>query len=155
KVEAGQAENALAQRARATIQCRMLPGDTQDQVKSQLEQAFADTALNVTVARAATSSPESPPSAAIMAVYERVVHSMWPGLTVMPSMDAGASDSKFTRSAGIPSYGAISNFFDLEDLRAHGQDERIKADRFAEGGEFAYRLMKAFSAAPQVAQASP
>ena len=82
-----------------------------------------------------------------MAIYQRVVHSMWPGLTVMPSMDASASDSKFTRSAGIPSYGATSNFFDLEDMRAHGQDERIKADRFAEGSEFAYRLMKAFSAA--------
>ena len=82
-----------------------------------------------------------------MAIYTRVVHSMWPGLIVMPSMDAGASDSKFSRSAGIPSYGAASNFFDLEDMRAHGRDERIKADRFGEGSEFTYRLMKAFSAA--------
>jgi len=64
---------------------------------------------------------------------------------VMPSMDAGASDSKYTRAAGMPSYGATVDFFDLEDMRAHGQDERIKADRFAEGTEFAYRLMKAFS----------
>ena len=81
-----------------------------------------------------------------MAVYTRVVHSMWPGLPITPSMDAGASDSKYTRVAGMPSYGATSNFFDLEDMRAHGQDERIKADRFAEGSEFAYQLMKAFSA---------
>ena len=81
-----------------------------------------------------------------MATFTKVVQSMWPGLPVMPSMDAGASDSKYTRSAGIASYGAPSNFFDLEDMRAHGQDERIKADRFNEGSEFAYRLMKAFSA---------
>jgi acetylornithine deacetylase/succinyl-diaminopimelate desuccinylase-like protein len=81
-----------------------------------------------------------------MAIYKRVVNSMPPGLTVMPSMDAGASDSKYTRAAGIPSYGAISNFYDLEDMRAHGQDERIKADRFVGGTEFAYRLMKTFSA---------
>jgi acetylornithine deacetylase/succinyl-diaminopimelate desuccinylase-like protein len=82
-----------------------------------------------------------------MAIYERVVHSMWPGLTVMPSMDAGASDSKYTRAAGIPSYGAASIFIDLEDMRAHGQDERVRSNLFAEGGEFAYRLMKAFSGA--------
>ena len=82
-----------------------------------------------------------------MAIYKRVVQSMWPGLTVMPSMDAGASDSKYTRNAGIPSYGATSIFFDLEDNRAHGQDERVRADLFAEAGEFAYRLMKAFAAA--------
>jgi acetylornithine deacetylase/succinyl-diaminopimelate desuccinylase-like protein len=146
-LEAGHAENALPQRARATIQCRMLPGDTQEQTKAALERVLADPALKVTITRAASPSPESPPSAAIMAIYERVVHSMWPGLTVMPSMDAGASDSKYTRAAGMPSYGAASNFFDLEDMRAHGQDERIKAALFAEGGEFTYRLMKAFSAA--------
>ena len=58
-----------------------------------------------------------------MAIYDRVVHSMWPGLTVMPSMDAGASDSKYTRAAGLPSYGAASNFFDREDMRAHGRDD--------------------------------
>jgi acetylornithine deacetylase/succinyl-diaminopimelate desuccinylase-like protein len=144
-LEAGHAENALPQRARATIQCRMLPGDTQEQTKAELEQAVADPGVKITVKRAATPSPESPPAKAVMALYTRVVHSMWPGLPVMPSMDAGASDSKYTRSAGIPSYGAISNFYDLEDMRAHGQDERIEADRFAEGGEFAYRLMKAFS----------
>ena len=146
-LEAGHAENALPQRARATIQCRVLPGDTQDQTQATLTRVFADPGVHVSVVQPATPSPESPPTANIMAVYEQVVHSMWPGLTIMPSMDAGASDSKFTRTAGMPSYGAVSNFFDLEDMRAHGQDERIKADRFAEGGEFAYRLMKAFSGA--------
>lgn len=146
-LEAGHAENALPQRARATIQCRMLPGDTQEQTKATLKNVLADPALELTVTRPATPSPESPPGEAVMAIYTRVVHSMWPGLTVMPSMDAGASDSKYTRVAGMPSYGAASNFFDLEDMRAHGQDERIRADRFAEGAEFAYRLMKAFSAA--------
>ncbi len=144
-LEAGHAENALPQRARATIQCRMLPGDTQEQIKAILEHTLADPALKVTITRPANAGPESPPSAAIMSTYTRVVHSMWPGLTVMPSMDAGASDSKFTRAAGIPSYGATSDFYDLEDMRAHGQDERIRADRFAAGSEFAYRLMKAFS----------
>jgi acetylornithine deacetylase/succinyl-diaminopimelate desuccinylase-like protein len=144
-LDGGHAENALPQRAGATIQCRMIPGDTQEQVQATLERVFADPAVHVTVTRPATPSPESPPSEAVMNVFRRVVQSMWPGLLVMPSMDAGASDSKYTRAAGIPSYGAISNFFDLEDMRAHGQDERIKADRFAEGSEFAYRLMKAFS----------
>jgi acetylornithine deacetylase/succinyl-diaminopimelate desuccinylase-like protein len=125
----------------------MLPGDTQEQIKAELERVLAAPTLQLTITRPATPSPESPPTPALMAIYTRVVHSMWPGLIVMPSMDAGASDSKFTRSAGMPSYGAASNFFDLEDMRAHGRDERIKADRFGEGSEFAYRLMKAFSTA--------
>jgi acetylornithine deacetylase/succinyl-diaminopimelate desuccinylase-like protein len=125
----------------------MLPGDTEEQAKATIEQALADAAVTVTITRAAIPSPESPPTPAVMAIYNRVVHSLWSGLTVMPSMDAGASDSKFTRSAGVPTYGATSIFIDLEDMRAHGRDERVKADRFAQGSEFAYRLMVAFSAA--------
>ena len=144
-LEAGDAENALPQRARATIQCRLLPVDTPENVQAQLERVFADPAVKLTVTVPAGPSPESPPTDAVMAIYTRVVHSMWPGLAVMPSMDAGASDSIYTRAAGMPSYGAISLFFDIEDYRAHGRDERIKVDRFVEGGEFAYRLMKAFS----------
>jgi len=145
-LEAGHAENALPQRARATIQCRMLPGDTQDETKATLERVLVNPALLVTVTSAAKRSPESPPTDAIMAVYKQVVNSLWPDLPVTPCMDAGASDSVYTRAAGIPSYGAASIFFDLEDMRAHGRDERIKSDRFVEGSEFAYRLMKAFSA---------
>jgi acetylornithine deacetylase/succinyl-diaminopimelate desuccinylase-like protein len=144
-LEAGHAENALAQAARATIQCRLIPGETEENIRSKLEQALADPGLKLTVTRHAGPNPESPPTEAVMSVYKRVLHSMWPDLIVMPSMDAGGSDSRLTRAAGIPSYGAISNFFDLEDYRAHGRDERIKADRFAEGAELTYRLMKAFS----------
>jgi acetylornithine deacetylase/succinyl-diaminopimelate desuccinylase-like protein len=145
QLSAGHAENALPQRARATIQCRMLPGDTQDQIQGQLAQVFNDPGVKISVITPAKPSPESPPTPAVTATFEKVVHSMWPGLTVMPSMDAGASDSVYTRPAGLPSYGASATFFDLEDMRAHGRDERIKADRFAEGTELAYRLMKAFS----------
>jgi acetylornithine deacetylase/succinyl-diaminopimelate desuccinylase-like protein len=146
-LQAGHAENALPQRAHATIQCRMLPGDTQEEVQATLERVFADPTIKVTATQPARSGPESPPTKAVMAIYRKVVQSMWPGLLVMPSMDAGASDSSYTRAAGMVSYGAASNFFDLEDMRAHGQDERIRDERFVEGGEFAYRLMKAFSAA--------
>jgi acetylornithine deacetylase/succinyl-diaminopimelate desuccinylase-like protein len=146
-LQAGHDEYALPQRARATIQCRMLPGDTQEQTKSALERVIADPAISLTVTHAATPSPESPPTEAVMAIYKRVVQSMWPGLPVMPNMDAGSSDSIYTRAAGIPSYGAASIFIDMDDLRAHGRDERIKADRFVEGTEFTYQLMKAFTAA--------
>jgi acetylornithine deacetylase/succinyl-diaminopimelate desuccinylase-like protein len=123
----------------------VLPGDTQEQTQATLEKVFADPNVHVTVIKAASPSPESAPTAAVMGIFKKVVQSMWPGLPIIPNMDAGASDSKYTRSVGIPSYGAPTNFFDLEDMRAHGRDERIKADRFAEGNELAYRLMKAFS----------
>jgi acetylornithine deacetylase/succinyl-diaminopimelate desuccinylase-like protein len=74
------------------------------------------------------------------------VGSMWPGVPVVPDMDAGASDSKFTRAAGIPTFGITGIFTDIDDNRAHGKDERIAVSGFYEDVEFTYRLMKAFSA---------
>jgi len=71
---------------------------------------------------------------------------MWPGVPVVPDMDAGASDSKFTRAAGIPTFGITGIFTDIDNNRAHGKDERIAVSGFYEDVEFTYRLMKAFSA---------
>jgi acetylornithine deacetylase/succinyl-diaminopimelate desuccinylase-like protein len=146
ELSGGHAENALPQRARATIQCRLIPSDTRENVRAELETALGDPGVKLSVAWPGVSGPDSPPTPAVMETYRKVIHSLWPDLTVMPSMDGGTSDSVYTRAGGIPSYGAATVFFDVEDNRAHGRDERIKADRFAEGTEFAYRLMKAFSA---------
>jgi len=82
-----------------------------------------------------------------MSLYKKVVHSLWPGLIVMPNMDAGASDSKFTRVAGMPSYGVGGGWFDITDVRAHGRDERDEIGNFYQTVEFTYRLMKELSQA--------
>jgi acetylornithine deacetylase/succinyl-diaminopimelate desuccinylase-like protein len=76
-----------------------------------------------------------------------VVGSMWPDVPVVPDMDAGASDSIYTRAAGIPSFGITGLFTDIDDNRAHGRDERIPIDGFYQDVEFTYRMLKGFSAA--------
>jgi acetylornithine deacetylase/succinyl-diaminopimelate desuccinylase-like protein len=143
----GQAENALPQRAHAIIQCRMLPDDTQASVQMALEKTLADPDIKVIVITPADPGPESVPTPAIMRRVGAVVDSMWPNVPVIPDMDAGASDSKFTRGAGIPTFGITGLFTDVDDNRAHGRDERIPIDGFYEDVEFTYRLMKSFSAA--------
>jgi acetylornithine deacetylase/succinyl-diaminopimelate desuccinylase-like protein len=60
-------------------------------------------------------------------------------------MSAGASDGKFTRTAGIPTFGIACMFFELGDNRAHGKDERIGAQDFYDGVNFTYKLMRALS----------
>jgi len=77
-----------------------------------------------------------------MAAITEVVHSMWPGVPVLPEMAAGASDSIFTRAAGIPSYGVGGGWNDLNDIRMHGRDERKEIGDFYSTVEFTYRLMK-------------
>lgn len=147
-LNAGSAENALPQRANATIQCRLIPGESLETVQASLSAALAEPGIKLSVLTADPAGPESVLSRQTVERIEGVVHSLWPRLPVVPVMDAGASDSLFTRSRGTPTFGVPSIFVDLGDMRAHGRDERITSKRFIEGGELAYRLMKEFASVP-------
>jgi acetylornithine deacetylase/succinyl-diaminopimelate desuccinylase-like protein len=146
-ITGGHAENALPQRAKATIQCRMLPDDRQESVQALLTKTLADPAIKVSVITPALPGPESVADTKLLGKLQSVVTSMWPTVPVVPDMDSGASDSKFTRAAGIPSFGITGMFIDMDDVRAHGRDERILIDNFYQDVEFTYRLMKSLSSA--------
>jgi acetylornithine deacetylase/succinyl-diaminopimelate desuccinylase-like protein len=142
-IDGGHAENALPQRVRATLQCRLIPGESQESAAAAIRAAIADPKIEIRVKTAAVASPESKPSPDIFNIVESVVHAMWPGVVVLPDMSPGASDSVYTRGAGMPSYGIDAMFDDLDDARAHGKDERIGVAVFGEDIEFTYRIMRA------------
>jgi len=145
-LRAGVQENALPSRALATVQCRIMPDETVEGVKAELAKVVGNPAIKIAVPDMVVSAPESPPTPKLLGSVEKVVHSMWPGVPVIPAMAAGASDSIFTRNAGIPSYGVSGAWADVSDVRAHGRDERRKEDAFYEAVEFTYRLMKELGA---------
>ncbi|MBV8741738.1 MAG: M20/M25/M40 family metallo-hydrolase, partial [Sinobacteraceae bacterium] len=144
-ISGGHAENALPQRARATIQCRMMPGDTAENVQATLTHVLDDPKITLTPDAPPVLSPESPPTREIMAKAGKVVHSMWPGVPIIPSMASGFSDGRQTRTAGIPTYDLSGIWSELDDNRAHGRDERIGVRQFDESIEYTYRLMKSFA----------
>ncbi len=146
-LNAGVQENALPARAVATVQCRIMPDETVEGTKATLERVVGDPGIKVAVLGLVMSSPESPPAPKLFAKAEGVIHSMWPGVPVIPVMAAGASDSIFPRNAGIPSYGISGGWIDIHDVRAHGRDERMEEHAFYESVEFTYRLMKELSKA--------
>ena len=143
RLEAGHADNALPQRARAVVNCRLLPGDKPEMVEAELGRVagprVAVAARNpVTVSEA--SDPESPP----MKTIQRVSETMWPGIPVVPVMSTGATDGLQLRNAGIPVYGVSGLFVEHGEIRIHGRDERLAVRSFYAGAEFLYRLVKAF-----------
>lgn len=148
EISGGHAENALPQRAKATIQCRVIPGETQAQIEATLRRVLKDDSVQISVMTAAKPTPESPPSPAIFKAVEQVTKSMWPEVIILPNMSAGASDSVFTRNAGLVTYGVDAMFDDLDDSRAHGRDERISVKGYNEELEFIYRLMKSIAKLP-------
>ena len=141
----GHATNALPQTARATVNCRILPGEPVDEVHKTLERVVADDQIAVTRIGAAVLSPPSPLNPLIMRSAERLTAEFWPGIPVVPTMSAGATDGSFLRNAGIPTYGHSGLAGDINDNRAHGKDERVLVKSYFDGLEYLYRLVKALS----------
>ena len=146
-LSAGSVENALPQRAEATIQCRLLPGEDPEAVRRTLVRVLADTRITVTTANEPRPSQASPVRPELMATIERITSGMWPGTLTLPVMDPWSSDGVYFRRAGIAVYGLSAVFADVDDIRSHGRDERVGVNEFYEGVEFMYRLLRALGGA--------
>jgi acetylornithine deacetylase/succinyl-diaminopimelate desuccinylase-like protein len=145
RLDAGHADNALPQTARATINCRVLPGDDPEGVRAQLVNAIHDPAVDVTWIDRAKPSVPSPLSPAAMKPIEEVTREFWPDVTVVPLMATGASDGLYLRNAGIPTYGVSGLFGEIGESRSHGRDERVGVQQFYESTQFLYALVKRMS----------
>lgn len=145
-ISGGHAENALPQRAKATVQCRMMPGDTADHVQATLESVIGEPRIRIQPDATPIVSPESVPTPAVMERIAGVVHSLWPGVALVPSMATGFSDDRQTRNAGIPSYDVGGLWMENGENRAHGRDERIGVRAFDESLDYVYRLLKEMGA---------
>jgi len=146
-LQAGHAENALPQTARATVNCRILPTETAEVTRETLVKVINDSRVAITPIKEPKPSPPSPLSAEVMKPIEAITRQMWPGVPVVPVMSTGATDSLYLRKMGIPMYGTSGVFGDIDDSRAHGKDERIGVKEFYDGQEYLYRLVKAFASA--------
>ncbi|HEV7921368.1 MAG TPA: M20/M25/M40 family metallo-hydrolase, partial [Thermoanaerobaculia bacterium] len=146
RLEGGHADNALPQSAKATVNCRVLPGEDPEAVRSKLVEVLADPSIEVTWIDRAKPSIPSPLTPAVMKPIADVTEEFWPGVPVMPLMATGASDGLYTRNAGIPTYGISGIFSDIEDSRAHGRDERVGVPQFYEGTQFLYTLVRRLAA---------
>ncbi len=145
-LEAGHATNALPQRARANVNCRIFPGVSSETVRARLEALVADPEVKVTAleTRGPTASPP-PLIPAILGPIEKLSAEFWPGVPVLPILQAGATDGEFTNAAGIPTYGVEPVFVGPDLGHIHGLNEYIGVKSLLEGREFLHQLVKIYA----------
>ena len=153
RLEAGHANNALPQMARANVNCRIAPGKSSEDVRQKLIEVLADPKINVRYVgaigevtdRGSERQSYAPPPLRpdVFQPLEKVVKDMWPGMPVIPTMSTGASDGVYTNAAGLPTYGISGTSEERGDHRSHGKDERMGTEAFYKGVEFYYRYLKA------------
>ena len=151
----GHAPNALPQTARANINCRIFPGEDPQDVLHTLERVANDPKVKVNIVAQigpdgkvtpVVAVPPSPLLPELTQAMEKTLSVAWPGVPYVTTMSTGATDGKYTRIAGIPTYGISCMFFQRNDSRAHGKDERVGLQDFYDGVEFNYKLIKELSA---------
>ena len=142
----GHAPNALPQRATANVNCRIFPGHNPAKIRDELIAAIGDPGVKVEF-QSPPETPGAPPplSKEVMGPIEALSKDMFPGVTVIPTMSAGATDGRFFTPAGIPTYGVSGLFGDGATSNAHGLNERIRVQTLIEGREFLYRLTKMYA----------
>ena len=142
QLSAGHAENALPQTARATLNARVLPNESLADTQATLRRVLADDQIKITRFQAFPSGPLSPIQPAVFSKVEQLAARYWPGVTIVPTMSTGATDSVHFRLLGIPMYGVSGTFVPDGEHRAHGKDERIGVKEFYVAVDFMYDLMR-------------
>ncbi|HEY6622129.1 MAG TPA: M20/M25/M40 family metallo-hydrolase [Steroidobacteraceae bacterium] len=145
-LDAGHATNALPQRARANVNCRIFPGVTAETVRAKLEELIADPEVKISSpeTRGPTAAPP-PLTPAIMGPIEKLTAEFWPGVPVLPVLQAGATDGEFTNAVGIPTFGVEPVFLGPDLGNIHGLNEYVSVKSLLEGREFLYRLVKIYA----------
>ncbi|HEU5335780.1 MAG TPA: M20/M25/M40 family metallo-hydrolase [Terriglobales bacterium] len=156
RLAGGHANNALPQTATANVNCRILPGHSREEVRQQLVKVFDDPKVEVRYLAndGATLSGFAPEKLGyapvklrpdVMQPLEKVAAQMWPGAPVIPTMATGASDGVYTNAAGLPTFGISGIAIDMDDVRAHGKDERLGVQSYYNGVQFYYQFLKAIT----------
>jgi acetylornithine deacetylase/succinyl-diaminopimelate desuccinylase-like protein len=145
-LDAGHATNALPQRARANVNCRIFPGENREDVRKQLENLAADPEVKVITLNVRNENPPVPPlTPAIMKPFEKLAAEFFPGVPVVPVLQAGATDGAFFNSLGIPTYGIMPIFVGPDLGHIHGLNEYLSVQSLLEGRAFLYRLIKDYA----------
>jgi acetylornithine deacetylase/succinyl-diaminopimelate desuccinylase-like protein len=145
RLEGGHADNALPQLARAGVNCRILPGHSVDEVQQTLAKVLAEPKLVITPIGHDDPSAPSPIAKELFGTIEKLTAKYWPGAPVVPMMSAGATDGRYLRNIGIPTYGHSGLAADIADNRAHGKDERVNVKAFADEERYLYELVKSLA----------
>jgi acetylornithine deacetylase/succinyl-diaminopimelate desuccinylase-like protein len=154
RLDAGHANNALPQMAKATVNCRILPGHSPEEVRQQLILVLNDPKITVKYSddgRSFASAPDKkalPPAAIkpeVIDAMTKVAGKFWPGVPIIPDMADGASDGVYTNAAGMPTYAISGIALETNDIRAHGKDERVPIESYFTGVDFFYQFLRALT----------
>jgi carboxypeptidase PM20D1 len=144
---AGNKDNVLPGRAEATVNFRLLPGDSASAVMGHVHDVAEATMPGArfelsALPNASEASRVSPTQSTSYQLINKTVREVFPGTLVAPGLMIGATDSRHFEAISDHIYRFSPVRAKPEDLpRFHGTNERISVDNFAELIRFYHRLV--------------
>ena len=149
QINGGHAANALPQKVRANVNCRILPGVAITDVQREIVRTLADDKISVApTGDPGMQSPPPPLTPSIVEPIKQVAATLWPGVPLVPTMATGATDGRYLNATGVPTYGLSGIFADAEGSHAHGLNERIRVKSLLDGRHFLYEVVKIYATQP-------
>jgi acetylornithine deacetylase/succinyl-diaminopimelate desuccinylase-like protein len=148
-LDGGHATNALPQRARANVNCRIFPGTSSEDVRQTLTQVIGDPKVSVTIPEVRSAAAAPPPlDPKVLGPAESLAAKMFPGVPQLRLMQAGATDGAFLTPVGIPTYGISGMFLDSNLNGIHGLNEKASVADLYKSRDYLYELMKIYANQP-------
>jgi acetylornithine deacetylase/succinyl-diaminopimelate desuccinylase-like protein len=133
--------NVVPTVAEAGLDCRLLPGTDADAFMKKLREQLGPGDFKIDYIQKPDEAPPSPNSGEAWDAIEHVIASDFKGARVIPWMTTGGTDSRFIRAKGVPAYGFVPVILDRkEDVRVHGDDERLSVENLNRGIKGTYDL---------------
>ena len=144
-IHGGIRNNVIPSTGSATFNVRALPDDDITQIVAAMQTVGGEPGVRFELEGPVhVAPPASGTDTALYHALERASAEMAPRAQVLPYMSPGATDGAALRAAGIPTYGILPFPLPLEDeLRMHGDNERVPVPALGWGAEYLYRTLSA------------
>ncbi|WP_431161869.1 M20 family peptidase [Flagellimonas beolgyonensis] len=144
-VEGGVKDNVIPTVGKATINFRILPGETVASVKEHVQETVGDK-IKVELAGFTTDpSPVSGIESEAFKNLELTIRSVFPEAVVVPGLIGGGTDARYFYDVADDVYRFYPIRLEPDSFtRFHGIDEKISKENYREMVEFAYQLIKKF-----------
>ncbi len=142
--------NVIPADAEATLDCRLLPGESYDDFIKSMRDVIDDEKVNVEVVFG-SMGPSSSFETEMVSVIEDVVREQVEGALVIPSTCVGFTDSRVLRRHGVHSYGFVPTLMDASlAAGVHGHNERTPIEGLNTGIQILFEVVRRFTNAQRL-----
>lgn len=137
--------NVIPAFCEATLDCRLLPGESHDRFLAEMRDVIDDADVEIEVVFQSQSG-FSDFDTELVSVIESVVREQVEGALILPISTVGFTDSRVLRRRGVQSYGFVPALMDASLASGvHGHNERVPVESLRTGIQILFEVVRRFT----------